>query len=197
MKRRSSQILPLLLTLSCAVAACDKQPADEQCAEPAVQAVKEIPTAAPSAAAAAPVAEAVKLAGTVYGAGVSVAETVAIADIQANPDLWAGKRVRVEGTVTDVCAKRGCWFNMAGDRPGEQMRFKVKDGVMVFPMSARGQYAVAEGIVRKIPLDLEQTRRVLAHEAEEQGNTFDPATVTEAITLVRLDGAGAVLRANK
>ena len=208
-----SPILPMLLALLLAAAGCERAQTDEECAEPAAAAVKEIPSAAAAPAAAAPAtaapataapgapagpaASAVKLAGTVYGAGVTVAETVAIADIQADPDKWVGKRVRVEGMVTDVCAKRGCWFNMAGERPGEQMRFKVKDGVMVFPMSARGQYAVAEGLVRKIPLDLEQTRRVMAHEAEEQGNEFDPATVTEPITLVRLDGAGAVLRDKK
>ena len=170
--------------------------------EPAVQKVNEAPPAVVAAPApASPTAKAPAPAappeGQVYGAGVSAAPVASIDEIKADPDKWVGKRVRVEGVVTDVCAKRGCWFKMAGDKPGEEMRFKVKDGVMVFPMSARGQYAGAEGLVRKIPLDLEQTRRVMAHEAEEQGNEFDPATVTEPITLVRLDGAGAVLRDKK
>ena len=83
---------------------------------------------------------------------------------------------------------------MAADDGARTLRFKVRDGVMVFPMSARGKYAVAEGVVRRIPLNLEQTRRVLAHEAEEKSQPFDPSTVTEPIVMVRLDGVGAVLR---
>jgi hypothetical protein len=86
---------------------------------------------------------------------------------------------------------------MAGDKVGTQIRFKVRDGVMVFPMSAKGKYAVAEGLVRKIPLSLQQTKRYLAHQAEEKGESFDPSTVTSAITLIRLDGIGAVLREKK
>lgn len=191
--------LSLLLTLpACAKkeASCgDKEPSCSEHGEPAVAAVKD---PAPAAAATATTAPATAdVPGKVYGAGVSGTEPVAISRILAEPDAWEGKTVRVEGLVTDVCAKRGCWFNMAADTPGKTMRFKVKDGVMVFPMDAKGKYAVAEGTVRKIPLDLEQTRKVLAHEAEEKGEAFDPASVTEAITLVRLDGAGAVIRERK
>ena len=68
---------------------------------------------------------------------------------------------------------------------------------MVFPMSAKGQYAVAEGVVRKIPLNLAQSKRYMAHQVEEKGEPFDPNTVTEPLTLVRLDGVGAVLRDKK
>lgn len=138
-----------------------------------------------------------KITGKVYGKGLAQMPLVSISELKANAELYAGKRVRVEGVVTDVCPKRGCWFNMAGDKVGTQIRFKVRDGVMVFPMSAKGKYAVAEGLVRKIPLSLQQTKRYLAHQAEEKGESFDPSTVTSAITLIRLDGIGAVLREKK
>ncbi len=58
----------------------------------------------------------------------------------------------------------------------------------------KGKYAVAEGIVQKLPLDLEQTRAFLKHKAEEAGETFDPATVTEPMTIVRLKCTGDVVR---
>lgn len=181
------------------VAQADK--AEEPHHEPAVGKVmaapQEAPSAIPNAKAAAQAPAAAKPDGKVYGAGVAATQTVKISDLHKRVDELVGKRVRVEGTVTDVCPMRGCWFNMASDEPGKTLRFKVRDGVMVFPMSARGQYAVAEGVVRKIPLNLEQTKRVLAHEAEEKGEPFDTSTVTEPITLVRLDGVGAVLRDKK
>lgn len=135
--------------------------------------------------------------GTVYGAGVAGAEQVTIAQLLASPDAYAGKTVQVEGMVTDVCPKRGCWFEMAGSKPGETMRFKVQDGVMVFPMDAKGKHAVAEGVVSTQTLSLEETRQYLTYQAKEYGKDVDPESVTEPMTIVRLDGKGAVLRDGK
>lgn len=132
--------------------------------------------------------------GTVYGDGVSQAETIKISALLADPDSYEGKQVRVEGLVTDVCEKRGCWFKVSEEESFKSLKFKVTDGVMVFPMSAKGKWAVAEGTVQKIPLDLEQTRKVLGHEAEEQKRPFDPESVTEPMVMVRLNGLGAVIR---
>ena len=70
----------------------------------------------------------------------------------------------------------------------------MKDGAIVFPLSAKGQEAEVEGIVQKMVLDLEQTRSYKAHRAEEKGEAFDPKSVTEGMTLVRLGGTGAVLK---
>jgi len=52
--------------------------------------------------------------GQVYGAGVEDIESVSIAAIAAGPEAFNGKMVRDEGMVTDVCAKRGCWIELAG-----------------------------------------------------------------------------------
>ncbi len=149
------------------------------------------PNAVPNGAAA------LAVAGTKYGAGVTVAEVVPVSKILANPDEYAGKRVRVEGKVADVCQMRGCWFEMESDKPAETIKFKVTDGVMTFPTTAKGKYAVAEGIVKKMPLTLEQTIKMKEHEALEQGKPFDPASVKEPTTMIRLDGVGAVIRDQK
>ncbi len=139
----------------------------------------------------------VALAGTRYGAGVTLPASIQVSELMANPDKWVGQRVRVEGEVEDVCRMRGCWFALKSDKAGQTLKFKVTDGLMTFPVSAIGKHAVAEGQVRKMPLDLEQTRKVLAHEAQEQGKPFDPASVQEPMTLVRLDGLGAVIADDK
>lgn len=133
------------------------------------------------------------LQGEKYGAGVTLAKSVSISEIMANPDKFAGQRVRVEGEVEDVCRMRGCWFSIKSDKPGENIKFKVTDGQMVFYERSIGKWAVAEGQVRKMPLTLEQTIKVREHEAKEQGKPFDPATVKEAATIVRIDGLGAVV----
>ena len=216
--------MALLISVSCSVFGCDEakpaagkpkakavKPAEkaektgkEAYKQPEVGKVMAKPEAAPAAKPAAPAAPAAekapaaaKVEGKVYGAGVSLPETVKVSDLMGRVDELAGKRVRVEGMVLDVCPRRGCWFEMASDKAGQQLRFKVRDGVMVFPMSAKGKYAVAEGVVRKIPLTLEQTKGVLAHEAAEYGKPYDASKVTDPITLVRLDGVGAVIRDSK
>ncbi len=137
----------------------------------------------------------VKIEGTVYGGGVDLAQSVAVSDLLANPDLYAGQNVRIEGVVSGVCPKRGCWIDIAGNQPGQKVRFKVRDGVMVFPMDENGKYAVAQGVVRKMPMTLEESKNYAAYQAREYGADMDPDKITEPLTLVRLDGTGAVIRA--
>lgn len=174
-------------------AACTRQEADgSQTGATPVARAEPAPQQAGAAATAAPAAGAQE--GTVYGAGVQQAESVPIATLLADPQAYAGKNVRVEGTVTDVCPSRGCWFEMAGEQPGQKMRFKVPDGQMVFPMDAKGKYALAEGVVAVQPLSLEETRKYLEYQAREYGSDVDPASVTEPMTIVRLDGTGALIR---
>lgn len=132
--------------------------------------------------------------GTQYGESLTEAPLVSIAEMVADPDAFEGKRVRVQGVVTDVCPKRGCWMNIGEAEGFEEVIFKVHDGVIVVPMSAKGQWTIAEGIARKVELSLERTRSYLGHLAMEKGEDFDPASVTEPKTLVRLMGTGAVIR---
>lgn len=188
------RLLTLLLLVSLAMG-CDKKDPPAPAAPASSEEAAKPEAAKPEAAkpeAAKP--EAVASAGTKYGDGVSLPESISITELQTNVDKYEGKVVRVEGLVTGVCPKRGCWFDMAGDKPGETMRFKVTDGVIVFPMEANGKYAVAEGKVRKMPMSLEQSKRWAAHQKKEYGADLDPDAITEPLTLVRLDGTGAMIR---
>ncbi|HEY4180500.1 MAG TPA: DUF4920 domain-containing protein [Kofleriaceae bacterium] len=165
------------------VAACDKGPTKST---PAPEAKSAEPVAGPNGTA-------VKTPdGQKFGAGVTLADTTTIGAILADPTAFKGKTVRVEGTVTDVCEMRGCWFEMAGTEPGQKLKFKVTDGEMVFPVDSKGKHAIAQGNVSVHELTLEQTKEMAEEEAKEHGQQFDPATVTKATQLVRLDGTGAV-----
>jgi len=70
-----------------------------------------------------------------------------ISTILANPDNYEGKKVLVEGLVTSVCEARGCWMFIASDKNFQEIKIKVLDGVIVFPMSAQGKMAKVEGIL--------------------------------------------------
>ena len=112
----------------------------------------------------------------VYGAGVKLDETVKISTLLAQPDLYLGKTVRVEGTITEVCAMKGCWMELA-EGPQAKLRVKVEDDVIAFPISARGKIGIAEGVLEAIPMTRESYLEWQQHLAEERGQTFDPSTV--------------------
>src|SRR5262245_37938784 len=88
-----------------------------------------------------------------YGAGVSLANATPIAQLPSRPGEFEGKTVRVEGVVTEVCMEMGCWMALApADQPkGSTVLIQVDhDGKIVFPLSARGHRAAAQGVVEKI-----------------------------------------------
>jgi hypothetical protein len=89
-----------------------------------------------------------KPGGVVYGKPDAAAQPVLVADLAAKPEAYEGKLVRVEGTITDVCAKRGCWIKIGAEGVEKPVTFKVDDGVMVFPMDAKGKRVVADGTAR-------------------------------------------------
>jgi Domain of unknown function (DUF4920) len=131
--------------------------------------------------------------GKSFGAGVKLAQATSIDTILANPKEWDGKTVRVEGMITDVCPKRGCWMELAGSEPGHKLKFKVTDGEMVFPMDAKGQRASAEGVIAVKELSLEESKQYAEYQAKEYGKPYDPASITGPTLVARLDGTGAVI----
>src|SRR5512146_1605299 len=78
-------------------------------------------------------------AGTEYGAGVRLEQASSVSEIFAAPASYSGKTVKVKGLVVDVCTARGCWMDLASDKPYQKIRVKVEDGAIVFPPSARGR----------------------------------------------------------
>jgi hypothetical protein len=131
--------------------------------------------------------------GKVYGEPLSGTDTIKISELIANPDSYVGKTVRVEGLVTGVCEKRGCWMSIASDKEFEEVRIKVTDGVIVFPMEAKGKRAIAEGEFTVVEMTMEQTLAYKKHHAEEHNEEFDPSAITEPLTYYQINATGAVI----
>lgn len=131
-------------------------------------------------------------AAEVYGGGIDLVEVTPIADILADPDAYVGKTVRVEGGVLDVCPMKGCWIRLGDDH--ESIRVKVDDDVIVFPASAKGRIAAAQGRVEAVEMTREGYIDWLAHLAEERGETFDvdAADIGDGpFRILRIQGTGA------
>ena len=133
------------------------------------------------------------LEGTLYGDDLELREITPIAAILEAPDDFVGKRVQVEGMVEEVCEKLGCWMDIVAAGENEKIQVKVEDGVIVFPISARGRTARAEGFVEKLERSEEEARAAAEHRAEEQGENFDPSTVTGSEVTYRIKGTGAIV----
>lgn len=89
---------------------------------------------------------------TKLGAGVTLKESTPILSLVKAPADYVGKTVRIDGVATAVCAEMGCWMAVApeGDTSGTTVRLKVEDGVIVFPVSAKGKKVSAEGVFEKV-----------------------------------------------
>ena len=88
---------------------------------------------------------AVPLAAETYGDGVSLETSTPITELMAAAADFEGQTVRVEGEVNAVCERQGCWLLLRD--AGAEVRVKVEDGVIVFPLEAVGQRAIAQGEV--------------------------------------------------
>ncbi len=129
-----------------------------------------------------------------YGKGISLTEKTLWSKVMEAPEKYEGKQVLLAGTIVEVCPKRGCWVNLSGDKEFETVKVKVKDGEIVFPLSATGNEALVEGIVEKLELTKKQAINYKAHQAEEKGTAFDSTTVTGPLTIWRLKGLGAEIK---
>jgi hypothetical protein len=131
-----------------------------------------------------------------YGKPLSLKAATPISSILKDPKAFEGKRVQVEGVIVEVCEERGCWIKIASDRQFESIRFKVEDGVITFPMDARGRTVLAEGVVSVRTLTREQAVAQAKEMAKERGTmkSFDPDKVKGPVTDIQIMGDGARVR---
>jgi hypothetical protein len=126
-----------------------------------------------------------------YGKPITLKETTRISDIYAKPDAFNGKLVKVEGPIVDVCSEKGCWIAVGSDKEFQSIRFKVDDGVIVFPMTAKGSNGVVEGVVTVTTLSEADQIAQGEHMAQEKKVPFDPKTVKGPKTSIMIKGEAA------
>ncbi len=133
------------------------------------------------------------VAGTTYGRGVTLENAASVSDIIARPAVYSGRTVKIKGLVVNVCTARGCWLDLAGEKPNEKIRVKVEDGVIVFPPTARGRQATVQGVVETMKMCPDEARRFREAEAKAKGVPFDPASITGSESALAIRATGAVV----
>lgn len=148
---RTSLTVLCLVTLS--ATGCTKSestPALPASAAPATEANTHAAAAIapPSAAAAAPIvaqAAGEKSAGK-FGAALSAQPAIAVAQVLASPLQYNDKEVKLSGTVSAACQKKGCWMTLGSGEPGATtVRVSFKDYGFFVPTDSMGKRATVEG----------------------------------------------------
>ena len=121
------------------------------------------------------------------GAGVSLKDATPIADVVKNPDAFVGKTIRIDGTATAVCQHMGCWLAVSETDSADAatVRLKVEDGVIVFPVSAKGKKVSAQGTFERIAAGDAEGKEAASEHAKHQAK----ATAT-----YQLKATGAIIK---
>lgn len=129
-----------------------------------------------------------KAEGTKYGDGVTLDRVVEISELLEDPDAYLSEKVRVEGVITGVCKKRGCWVIITDQQTGDGIRIKVEDGVIVFPPESMGRRATAQGV-----FDVVVPGEHRGHDARhEEGHTCQQVKNAQNKVFL-IHGTGAVI----
>ena len=107
-----------------------------------------------------------------FGAGVTLKDATPIAAIHEKPAEFVGKTIRIDGVVTAVCEEMGCWMALSTDDKGTStIRLKVDHGAgIVFPISAKGKNASAEGVFEKIGTDDKEGKEAAGESGAKAGD---------------------------
>jgi hypothetical protein len=89
-----------------------------------------------------------------FGAKVTVKKAVDIARLAKDPARFAGRTVRLEGTVKEVCQGRGCWVEVEAN--GISFLARSLDETVLLPKDCKGRPVVVQGVVKALPASVKE-----------------------------------------
>jgi hypothetical protein len=97
-----------------------------------------------------------------FGAPIKVKKATELAQLAKDPARFAGRRIRIEGKVKDVCQGRGCWVEV--EAGGASFLARSLDETVLLPKDCKGRLIVVQGLVRVLP-------RAAKEEAQAAGDS--------------------------
>jgi hypothetical protein len=131
-------------------------------------------------------------AGETLGSGVPLERATPIETLLASPEAFLGKTVRVDGEVAAVCTNMGCWMELKDTTSGKSLVMKVDDGVIVFPVSARGKRASAQGVFEKVEA-IPASSHEKHHDTEPSAQAHEAEHARQAEIGYRVKATGAII----
>jgi hypothetical protein len=126
----------------------------------------------------------------VFGDSITTENKLAFADMINQLNQNGNASGKIEGTVTEVCQKKGCWMKVATDN-GDTIRVSFKDYAFFVPKDAAGRTVIIDGILNRDTITVEMLR----HYAEDAGKTQEEIEkITEAKVNVGFEAAGVLMK---
>lgn len=85
----------------------------------------------------------VAVAKDTFGAPLTIQTATNLADVYANPAQFEGKEIKLEGTIAEVCQKKGCWLKLQQGEYDITVRFK--DYAFFVPKDAASRTVAVQG----------------------------------------------------
>jgi len=105
-----------------------------------------------------------------FGKGVTLTEATPLKALFATPEKFAGKTIRIDGVVTNVCEDMGCWMAIGeSDKSDAENTLRLTvdhHGGIVFPISAKGKMVSAEGVFQKVAATDKESKGTIAEQAQ-------------------------------
>jgi hypothetical protein len=111
----------------------------------------------------------------VFGDGLTIEQATPISTLLAAPQDYAGKTIRIEGVITEVCARHGDWLKVATPRSGSGILVKVDGAGMTFPPDCVTRRISVQGVV-------EAGGNETASTSDDRHEDEDPPHVCAAMT---------------
>jgi len=102
-----------------------------------------------------------------FGELITESGSISYDDLLAQLSTVDSIQTKVEGTVSAVCKKKGCWMTIVSKESDQEMRVKFKDYGFFVPKDIEGRKVIFEGKAFK---DLTSVAD-LRHYAEDEGKS--------------------------
>jgi hypothetical protein len=96
-----------------------------------------------------------------FGAKVTVKKAVDLARLAKDPARFAGRTIRLEGTVKEVCQGRGCWVEVEAN--GASFMARSLDETVLLPKDCKGRKVVVQGVVKALPAAIKEEPKEEGH----------------------------------
>ena len=123
-----------------------------------------------------------------FGAPFTLSDTIPAHTALSNPEEYTNKTVRLSGTITDVCQKKGCW--MVIEDSGHHMRVLMKDHSFAVAMDSSGKSCDVEGVIIAKQEDPKETEH---YASESTPGTVIPEKTADSDTVYQFHATGVLL----
>ena len=124
-----------------------------------------------------------------YGAKTTAKNAVEVNTLEEKLEASPKFTGKVKGTITEVCAKKGCWMKLA-QTDGEGIMIRFKDYKFFMPQNIVGKEVVLDGHAEMTTTSVE----MLKHYAEDAGKSKEEiAKITEPKKEIEFTAKGVLV----